>query len=250
QIVGNLLHNANKFTDAGGKVHIGLSADPDGRSATIRVRDTGIGIEPSLVEHIFEPFSQADRTLDRNRGGLGLGLALVKGLVELQDGRVTARSEGTGKGAEFLVTLPLADLSKHGAKLAGPEKPPPRRVLVVEDHVDSAESMKILLSLSGHHVEVVRDGSTALDRSESFRPDVVICDIGLPGGLDGSELARSLRLDPAQAETFLIALTGYGHEDDRGLALEAGFDWYLTKPIDFEALCAVLAALPVKSSAR
>jgi signal transduction histidine kinase/CheY-like chemotaxis protein len=244
QALGNLLQNANKFTDAGGQVWVRLAADRAAGWAAIRVRDTGIGMDVDILPRVFEAFSQADRSLVRSRGGLGLGLALVKGLVELHRGSVRAHSAGPGAGSEFTIQLPLA---------AGPPEPPPllptsnqntpRRILLVEDNRDAAESMRALLTLSGHQVEVASNGLAALEAADSFKPEVVLCDIGLPGGIDGFEVAQSLRLDPAQRETVLIALTGFGQDDDQRRTREVGFDWYVVKPVNFEELQRALALL-------
>jgi signal transduction histidine kinase/ActR/RegA family two-component response regulator len=253
QVLGNLLHNANKFTDAGGKVSVRLtiSTQPppglDGQGAKewaiLSVRDTGIGMEPNMLARVFEAFSQADRSLDRTRGGLGLGLALVKGLVELHGGRVSARSDGVGCGSEFTLILPLAGISAPATAPAVTHAGPALRILVVEDNPDASESMKVLLTLAGHQVHTAGNGLAALEIAEKFRPDVLLCDIGLPDGMDGYEIARSLRLDPTLKNTFLIAMTGYGQDDAQRLAHEAGFDWHLTKPVDFDALREILTAI-------
>jgi PAS domain S-box-containing protein len=243
QALGNLLHNANKFTDAGGRVSVRLSFDPASQLATLSIRDTGIGMDGEMLRRVFDAFSQANRSLDRSRGGLGLGLALVKGLIRLHDGTVQAWSEGRGKGSEFTIRLPLRP-SAAMAELGHSSGPAARqRILIVEDNTDAADSLRTLLLLAGHDVHVVCTGCAAIEAVETFRPEAVICDIGLPGGMDGYELARSLRLDPAQANTLLIALTGYGQEDDVRRAHEAGFDWHLTKPVDFDELRRVLATL-------
>jgi signal transduction histidine kinase/DNA-binding response OmpR family regulator len=248
QVVGNVLHNANKFTDAGGTVTVELAAAAGGREAVIAVRDSGIGMEPDVLARVFEAFSQADRSLDRSRGGLGLGLALVRGLVELHGGQVSVSSEGPGKGTALTIRLPLGG----EAAPARPAAPPPRqtrlarRVLVIEDNPDSAESMRMLLALSGHQVEVAPTGVSGVERARTFRPEVVLCDIGLPGGMDGYAVARALRADPALSAAYLIASTGYGQVEDQRRSREAGFDAHLTKPIDFAELQRLLAASPTQ----
>jgi PAS domain S-box-containing protein len=233
QIVGNLLNNAAKFTAPGGEVRVRLTATADGRRAELSVCDTGVGMEPAVLDRLFEPFSQADRTLDRARGGLGLGLALVKGLVELHGGEVVARSGGKDQGAEFLVRLPLegepAALSRSPANLA--RNGNRLRILVVEDNRDAANSLRVLLELLGHQVAVAYSGPEGVSAARQERPDVVLCDIGLPG-LNGYGVARALRQDPTTAATRLIAVTGYGSDEDRRLSREAGFDLHLTKPVD------------------
>ncbi len=246
QMVGNLLHNAAKFTDPGGRVTVELGVDPPAapKTAEIAVRDTGIGMDAEMLERLFETFSQADRSLARSRGGLGLGLALVKGLADLHGGEVEAASGGLGQGARFTLRLPLA--SAEAAPLEEPEIPAPsagaRRVLVVEDNADAAESMQLLLELRGFAAAIAGDGLAGLELARQFRPDVVLCDIGLPGGLDGYAVARALRADPAFAGLRLIALTGYGQAEDQRQAYAAGFDLHLTKPVDPAKLFQLLAA--------
>ena len=214
QVVTNLLTNAAKFTTSGGSCWISLRADDDGR-AVLAVVDSGAGIEPALLGHLFEPFMQGDRSLDRTSGGLGLGLALVKGLVELHGGDVTARSDGPGRGAEFIVRLPLVREGPVDRATAGGNatKRTSRRVLVVEDDLEIAEGLRAALRIENHIVEIARTGTSALERARSFKPDAVLCDIGLPG-MDGYAVARAFRADPALATTFLIALSGYAQADD------------------------------------
>jgi signal transduction histidine kinase/ActR/RegA family two-component response regulator len=246
QVVGNLLHNANKFTDAGGAVVVRLTVDPEGRAAVLSVKDTGIGMEPDILARLFEPFSQADRSLDRSRGGLGLGLALVKGLVDLHGGSVQASSPGAGQGSEFTIRLPL------GPDAAGPEKRIPGplyarqsvSVLIIEDSWDSAESLRMLLEFTGHEVAVAHTGQAGLQTAHTFRPDVVLCDIGLPGGMDGYAVARALRADPELFGVVLIALSGYGQEEDQRKARQAGFDRHYTKPVDPAVLSQLLETIP------
>jgi PAS domain S-box-containing protein len=231
QVVGNLLHNANKFTDAGGHVAVRLAAETN--EAVLSVRDTGIGMGEDILARLFEPFSQADRSLDRSRGGLGLGLALVKGLAELHGGGVRAASAGPGKGSEFTVRIPLSRRAGRVIAPGGAGAPGrPLRVLVIEDHLDAAESLRMLLQLSGHEVAVAHAGKIGLELARSFRPDVVLCDIGLPGGMDGYAVAAAVRRDPELATLPLIALSGYGQEEDQRRARQAGFDRHLTKPVD------------------
>jgi PAS domain S-box-containing protein len=240
QVVGNLLHNALKFTDTGGAVSVRVAADPDGR-ATVAVRDTGVGIEPEMLSRLFEPFAQADRSLARSKGGLGLGLALVKGLTELHGGEVRATSGGPGQGAELVIELPI---QPEPTPAPAPTPPPPSdrgrlRVLVVEDNRDAADSLRVLLELFGYTVEVAYTGKAGVEAATTWHPDVILCDIGLPG-LDGYKLAAELRQNPATAQARLIALTGYGTDEDRRRSREAGFDAHLTKPADPAALRALL----------
>ena len=245
QVIGNLLHNAVKFTPPGGRISITLEPD-EGGTARLTVRDTGIGMETELLTRLFEPFSQSRSHPVHDRGGLGLGLALVKTLVELHGGSVAATSPGKGRGTRIDLRLPRRPgLEEETAmtEASGPEAAPtPRRCLVIEDHVDAAESLAALLRLSEHEVEVAFDAASGLERARSFSPEVVLCDIGLPGAVDGYGVARALRAAPETRSAFLIALTGYGQEEDRRLALEAGFDAHLTKPADLGELYRLLAA--------
>jgi CheY-like chemotaxis protein len=239
QIVGNLMHNAAKFTDGGGTVTVAVDATPEGR-ARVRVRDDGIGMPPEVLERLFQPFVQAEGTLARTRGGLGLGLALVKGLVELHGGAVTAASGGAGHGATFTVELPLDGVPVRAADAAAPRPMAPRRVLVVEDNPDSAETLRDLLELAGHQADIALDGRQALERARTARPDAIVCDLGLPD-MDGYELARALRADPELSSVLLVALSGYALPDDLARSAQAGFDAHLAKPARFEAIEALLA---------
>jgi PAS domain S-box-containing protein len=252
QIVGNLLHNAGKFTDAGGKVEVRVEADHTVNKAVVIVCDTGIGMEPSMLTRVFETFSQADRSLERSRGGLGLGLALVKGLVELHGGSVEAHSEGPGKGSRFTVRLPLSSARavRNCPRPADRALQPVNgtmRVLVIEDNPDAANILKELLVLMGYSAEVAYAGPTGLEAARELRPDVVLCDLGLPG-MDGFAVAKALRADPATLGTYLIAQTGYGKAEDRRRAREAGFDLHMTKPIDPTELERVLASVAARGS--
>jgi CheY-like chemotaxis protein len=242
QVLDNLLSNALKFTARNGQVIVSITCGTDGR-AVLSIRDTGAGIEPEMLARLFEPFSQADRTLDRSAGGLGLGLAIVKGLAELHGGSVRAESPGLGAGAVFTVTLPAhPELPALASQPTVTKRDARRlRVLVVEDNKDAAESLQMLLETYGYQVEVAHTGPEGVRAAESHRPDVIICDIGLPG-MDGYRVAEALRGNPLTAAVRLIALTGYGQEEDRRRAKEAGFDEHLTKPADPVALEAVIAA--------
>ncbi len=243
QVVGNLLQNAAKFTDRGGRVRISLSVI-GGERAVIRVADTGIGIDPATLERLFEPFTQAERSLARTRGGLGLGLSLVKGLVELHGGTVRAISEGEGRGTEVVVELPVAQ-----ARLPLPTPPPPavvrgRRVLLVDDNADAAESLGALLELAGHRVALEHRGQDGLLHAKREPPDAVLCDIGLPD-MDGYEVARRLRADPALRNVILVALSGYALDEDLRRAEEAGFDAHVAKPATLERLLELIGRAPV-----
>jgi PAS domain S-box-containing protein len=249
QVVGNLLQNANKFTNPGGKVRVRLVADRESGQAVLTVEDTGIGMDPDILARLFEPFSQADGSLDRSRGGLGLGLALVKGLVELHGGEVRAASPGPGRGSTFTVRLPLLDAepAMAGSGAAASEPARPLRVLVVEDNRDTADSLRMLLELAGYSVEVAYTGRDGLEIARRFHPEVALCDIGLPGGIDGYDLARALREAQETAGSHLIAISGYGQEEDQRQAREAGFDRHLTKPVEPAALMRLLKALPART---
>ena len=245
QIVGNLLHNAHKFTDAGGRITVQLMTNAENDAVILNVRDTGIGMERETLAGIFVAFSQADRSLDRSRGGLGLGLALVKGLVELHGGTVQAVSRGPGQGSEFTVRLPLEVAPAQPANQVSPpdDHAAGYRILVIEDNRDGAESMRMLLTLMGHQTSVAYAGPSGLEAARQMQPDIVLCDIGLPGGMDGYAVARALRADPHLSSVSLIALTGYGQEEDQRRAAEAGFDRHMIKPVNFQDLSKALASV-------
>jgi two-component system CheB/CheR fusion protein len=250
QVVGNVLWNAAKFTDPGGRAAITVRRTGEGL-AEVRIRDDGIGIPADLLAAVFEPFVQADRSLDRTRGGLGLGLALVRSLVELHGGTVEALSDGPGRGTEIVVRLPVMPEPPALAMAARPigrESMPRHRVLVVEDNVDAAETLCEMLRLWDHDVEVAHDGPCGLERARTFRPDVILCDIGLPG-MDGYAVARALRADPTSASVFLVAVTGYASPEDARRAAGAGFDLHLGKPVPIEVLEEVLATAPAAARA-
>lgn len=229
QVLGNVLDNAKKFTPNGGTVTICLTVDTQEQQAVIVVRDTGIGIEVDILPHIFETFAQADRSLDRSRGGLGLGLAVAKGLLELHNGTIEATSEGSGCGTQ--VTIRLACESELSANTEPTLTKTHIRILVVEDNRDAAESLRILLELCGYEVTVAFTGLEGVKAAETLRPDIVLCDIGLPE-MDGFDVARTLRRNPETAVARLIAVTGYAAQEDRQRSLAAGFDVHLVKPVD------------------
>jgi signal transduction histidine kinase/GAF domain-containing protein len=242
QVVVNLLTNAAKFTDNGGR--IGLTVELEGDTAVLRVRDSGIGIAPELLAHIFEPFIQAQHSLDRSQAGLGIGLSLVQRLVELHGGTVEAVSI-VGQGSDFVVRLPMtsgcspAELSLETARSTGPTCPS-RRILVVDDNVDSAESLAMLLQAWRHEVRTAHDSPTALGTVLEYRPDVVLLDIGMPG-LNGYEIAARIRQERTLADIVLVAVTGYGQDKDRQRSRDAGFDHHLVKPVDFDTVQRILA---------
>ncbi|MFB3819616.1 MAG: PAS domain S-box protein [Candidatus Methylomirabilales bacterium] len=244
QALGNLLSNAIKFTPAGGRVAVRLGLEPGGSRLCLTVEDTGIGMAQPTLATVFEPFSQVDVARDQGQGGLGLGLALVKGLIELHGGEVAAASPGPDQGSTFTLRLPVAPPGQAEGETAVEQQAagPARRILVIEDKPDAAESMRLLLEAFGHHVAVAHTGQAGVDLAREFHPEVVLCDIGLPRGMDGYAVARALRQDASRA--YLIALTGYGQEEDQRRAREAGFDLHLTKPVDPRALEPLLARLP------
>ncbi|XXY47781.1 PAS domain S-box protein [Sorangium sp. So ce269] len=244
QVFSNVLHNACKFTDAGGRVTVALSATSEG-SAVVRVRDTGIGMDPAMLARVFEPFSQAERSLERSRGGLGLGLALVKGLVALHGGTVSAESQGIGHGTEMVLHLPLERTPEASCGRPAPSsrrQSRSLRILIIEDNEDAAQSLQALLTMNGYRVEVALSGPAGVEAARSFRPEVILCDIGLPGGMDGYGVARALKGSVGVPPSLMIALTGYGQEDDQRRVREAGFDMHFIKPIDPGSLQKLLAS--------
>jgi len=238
QVVMNLAVNAIKYTPAGGRVDISLS-DEQGQ-AVVRVRDSGVGIGPAMLPRVFDMFFQAEQTLDRAKGGMGIGLTLVRRLVELHGGSVEATSPGIGLGSEFVLRLPIvarADLGREPTlPLASAGQHPllSRRVLIIEDNEDSRETLQLFLEGCGHHVDAAEDGVTGVARAIELKPDILLVDIGLPG-MDGYGVARHVREVLGQS-VYLVALTGYGQPEDRRLALEAGFDVHFTKPVRIEAV--------------
>jgi PAS domain S-box-containing protein len=241
QILVNLLTNAAKYTNAGGL--ISLTAGQENGDIVIRLKDTGIGIAKEMLPRIFDLFAQGDRTIDRSEGGLGIGLTIVQRLVELHGGSVTAKSEGVGTGTEFTVRFPslasAREASAHTREIQGGIRPT-SRVLVVDDNQDMASGLAKLLSLLGHDVQTAYDGKTAVELALKYCPEVVLLDIGLPG-MSGYEVARRLREECSCRDGLIIAITGYGQEEDIRKSKEAGFDHHLVKPIDYHALLAVMA---------
>jgi signal transduction histidine kinase len=240
QVLSNLLNNAAKYTDEGGE--ISLTAEPSGREVLIRIRDNGIGIAPELLPHVFDMFTQADQTLSRSRGGLGIGLTLVRSLVEMHNGRVSVHSDGPDRGSEFTVCLPVAtqpDADPGDADDDADDDPglqlPRRRILVVDDNRSHATSLGVLLRTMGQDVDEAYDGVTALELARRHRPDVILLDIGLPV-MDGYEVARRCRGQEGLEGTMLVAMTGYGKEEDRRRSQEAGFNVHLVKPVNLEDL--------------
>lgn len=243
QVFGNLLINALKFTSRGGRVDVTLRDDRG--AAVVSVRDNGVGIAEDVRDRLFRPFTQAPQTLDQSRGGLGLGLAMVKGLVELHRGSVAVSSAGIGWGSEFTVRLPtVAPPAKAAIAAPSGVAPERRRVLVIEDNVDAGDSLCTLLTLEGHDVRLAYDGPSGLLLAQSFRPEVVLCNLGLPE-IDGYEVARKMRADSALRSARLVALSGYARPEDRRRSIEAGFDVHVAKPVDLDELEKVLRTAPM-----
>jgi PAS domain S-box-containing protein len=240
QVIANLLTNAAKYTEKGG--HIWLSAEREGCEVVLRVKDTGIGIEPAMLPRIFGLFVQAERSLDRSQGGMGIGLALVRKLVEMHGGSVTALSAGPNRGSEFTVRLPASPEARHEHEMRSDEgkstpavAAPCLHILVVDDNRDAAKCLALLLRLEGHDVRVAHDGETALAMAQRQPPDLAFLDLGMPG-MDGYELCRRMRAEPALAKVVFVALTGWGQEEDARRSHEAGFDRHLVKPMEPHSL--------------
>jgi len=244
QIVGNVLHNASKFTPRGGKVNVATTFTDS--TATIAIQDTGAGLDQAFLSHIFEPFGQINQSLDRAKGGLGLGLALAKGLAELHHGKLLAESPGVGQGSTFTLTIPLLGTTVRSVASAvelPPKSEPSLRIVVVEDNRDAAISLQRVLTMRGHVVQVAFDGVSGIEAANQMRPQVVISDLGLPGEIDGFALAKQIKSQTGSANVYLIALSGYGRDEDRQHAADAGFDKHFVKPIDYAALNSVLQSL-------
>jgi CheY-like chemotaxis protein len=237
QVLGNIVGNAVKFTPRGGRVRVVVAADRARSIATIAVEDTGIGIDRATLARVFDVFEQADHSLHRSDGGLGLGLAIARGLVDLHGGAIRAESEGAGKGARFVVELPLAQQPAALREQPRQARAGRRggRILIVDDNVDAAQTLSTLMRLENYEVSVAHDGAEALRVAGEWRPDAVLCDIGLPG-MNGFAVAMRMREDPALRHARLIAITGYGAPHDRQRALEAGFDDHVVKPADPQVL--------------
>jgi CheY-like chemotaxis protein len=241
QVFSNLLNNACKFTEPGGQITI--SAERQRDDVAVTVADTGIGLAPEQLESIFEMFSQVDRRLERTRSGLGIGLTLVKRLVELHGGSIAARSAGLGRGSQFVVRLPvLADVAAREQTNPTQDRlaVSPKRILVTDDNQDAANTMATLLRLNGHEVETTYDGAQAFQKAAAYRPEIMLLDIGLPG-MNGYDVCRSIREQPWGKAIRIVALTGWGQDQDRDKAHAAGFDDHLTKPVDLQMLRQALA---------
>jgi CheY-like chemotaxis protein/anti-sigma regulatory factor (Ser/Thr protein kinase) len=245
QVVANLLNNAAKYTPEGGNINLRIEVQES--HVVLETTDNGIGMDSELLDHVFDLFAQAERSSDRSSGGLGLGLALVKSIVELHGVRVSAKSEGIGKGSKVTVVLPRIHQSskmpvEHGGGHLLQSASNLLKILVVDDNVDAVAMLSMILEASGHQVFAENEARRALERASRESPDVCLLDIGLPE-MDGHELAKRLRAQPATANAVLIAVTGYGQQDDRKKALAAGFDHHFTKPVDVKKLSSILAEI-------
>ncbi|MHC5542260.1 hybrid sensor histidine kinase/response regulator [Singulisphaera rosea] len=242
QVLVNLLTNAAKYTQDGGR--IALEAQPEGTDVVIKIRDNGEGITPEMLLKIFEPFIQVEQTLDRSQGGLGIGLTLARTLTEMHGGSLTATSEGPGLGSEFVVRLPLIEaevpIAEEGASPKSEVVAQGPRVLVVDDNVESAQGLASLLTMFGHDVHIAFEGLEAIDAARQHLPQTVLLDIGLPK-LDGYQVARLIRAENRLKDVLLVAVTGYGQEEDRLRSAEAGFDYHLVKPVDFDVLLELIS---------
>ena len=242
QVVANLLNNAAKYTPHDGRIEVSVHAEGD--RAVLRVADNGNGIPPEQLAHIVEMFAQLDRSIERTQGGLGIGLSLVRRLVELHGGSVEAHSDGPGRGSEFVVRLPLVANSADATLPGRPAlMPTQRKILIADDNVDAARSLSLLLRTMGQEVHVVHNGPEALERANWLRPDVMLLDLGMPG-LNGYELARRIRAEAWGRKPLIVATTGWGQEQDRLASKDAGFDQHLVKPVTLDALCRVLVQAP------
>ena len=245
QVLANLLSNASRFMEAGGRIRLTLRRE--GARALVRVQDAGVGISPELLPHVFSLFTQGGHHAQRSGGGLGIGLTLVKQLIELHDGTVEAHSDGAGQGSEFVVALPAVDAPlqeaspRPSARAAGGAGR--RRVLVVDDNCDAATSLATMLRMMGHETLTAHDGGSALEVAATRRPQVVLLDIGMPG-MSGYEVATQIRRSSWGQAITLVALTGWGQEEDRKRSREAGFDEHLVKPVHPDMLAGVLSQLP------
>jgi PAS domain S-box-containing protein len=244
QAFSNIIHNSYKFSDGPNVITIRLVTNADRSEATITVSDRGIGMTRDTLDRIFEPFNQADTSLERSRGGLGLGLALTRGLIHLHGGSVTASSEGLGQGAAFIIKLPCVPAPDGANPKAQPVVAARERILIIDDRWDAILPLNKMLQMDGHTVATALDGTSGLSKAADFLPHVILCDIGLPGEMNGYAVSRALRAMPETSSSYLVAVTGYGHEEAKRMAKEAGFDYHLTKPLAKQQLRDLLSRRP------
>jgi PAS domain S-box-containing protein len=250
QVFANLLNNASKFTDRGGRIEVIVERQAD--DAVVMIRDNGIGIDAEHMAHVFELFQQVDQSLEKGQGGLGVGLSLARSFVEMHGGRIEARSDGLGRGSAFVVSLPIRDAAVHASRTSAAEPStlktgqPSRRILVADDNVDSSFVLATALRAAGHDVQTTHDGLTAVELVESFHPELAILDIGMPR-LNGYDAARQIRAQADALRPTLVAITGWGQEEDRRRAFDAGFDRHLTKPVDLRVIQQLIDDLPAPS---
>lgn len=244
QALTNLIHNGVKFCDGPNVVSVSLTADPQNQTASVRVTDRGIGMTPELLSRIFEPFSQADNSIERSRGGLGLGLSLVQGLVKLHGGTITAQSPGLNRGTTVTIQLPMIRVAVAGTLQHQEAKPQVHRVLVIDDRRDAILPVQRLLEKDGHEVMTAADGPSGIAMAVESAAEVILCDIGLDERMSGYDVARTLRAMPRFEKTYIVAVSGYGLDSDRRRARDAGFDYHLTKPVGVADLRDLLARMP------
>ena len=249
QVLCNLLNNAAKYSPHGGRIV--LSAERHDNNAVVRIRDNGAGIPPAMLSKVFDMFLQINRSVENAQGGLGIGLTLVKQVVEMHGGAVEAHSDGLGQGSEFVVRLPVFEHQQPAANSTARPAPLPsaHRVLIVDDNRDAADSLEMMLRIRGNHVRTAYDGVEAVRIADEFHPDVVLLDLGLPK-MNGYDTARALRSTLGGDKVALIAVTGWGQEEDRRRSKDAGFDHHLVKPVGPEALLRLLASLPLRSNSH
>jgi CheY-like chemotaxis protein len=244
QAITNIVHNSIKFSAGVHDILVALAIDTERALATISVSDHGIGMTRETLDRIFEPFNQADTSLERSRGGLGLGLTLAKGLVELHGGTVAADSPGLGAGSTFTISLPSEPMPAATAPTSEQAVACTRRVLIIDDRRDAILPLNKMLQIEGHEVVSAMDGPSGIMKAREFIPEVVLCDIGLAGDMNGYQVTRALRSMPEFAKAYIVAVTGYGQEEDRRRAKEAGFDYHLTKPLDQAQVTELMTRMP------
>jgi CheY-like chemotaxis protein len=244
QALTNIIHNSFKFSAGPLDTLVAMTAEGDSRTAAIAITDRGIGMTRETLNRIFEPFNQADTSLERSRGGLGLGLALAKGLVELHGGTVAADSAGLGQGSTFTITLPCEEQPQDVDSASLRPTAKSRRVLIIDDRRDAILPLSRMLEIEGHEVATSMDGPAGIELAQQFHPEVILCDIGLSGDMNGYQVSQALRAMPEFARAYIVAVTGYGQEEDRRNARDAGFDYHLTKPLERAQVIELMTRMP------